>query len=143
MTVVTLLVCAPVLFGLALIFIEPWRDPAWFFDPFVSPAKHPLLWAYLLFVSRGAFTPNAGATGDDNDERRAALTGLKWIADVLWAMAIGIFICLIIVVDEKAVEMGRENIAAYVAFGLAAFSIALAWYDRRRRRESALTQSQN
>lgn len=132
MTTVTLLVCGPVLFGLALILFEPFRDPSWQRDFVVNPGKHALIYFWLLIFFHGVLTPNVVAP-DGANEQQLATTGLKWISDMFWAMAVGIMVCLMVVVDEKAVATGRENVAAYVAFVITIISIVLRWRDRRER----------
>ena len=132
MTAVTLLVCGPVLFGLALIFFEPFRDPSWLRDFIVNPGKHPLFWAWVLMIFYDLFTTKL-TSPEGEDESRLATTRLKWTADIWWAMSLGIFIGLAIIVDKETVGSGRENFAAYVAFGLAVISVALRWRDRRER----------
>ena len=133
MTTLTLMVCGPVLLGLALILYEPLRDLSWMRDLVVNPGRHPLSFAWLLIISHVIFTPSV-ATGEDDGERNVASTGLKWTSDMLWAMAIGVLLCLMIIVEESTADTGRANIAASVAFGMVLLSIALSWRDRRERR---------
>ena len=136
MTTFMLIVCGPVLFGLALIFFEPLRDLSWLRDLVVNPGKHPQLFVWPLIMAHILFTPSI-ATGDDDDddEQNIATTGLKWTSGMLWAMAMGVLLCLMLLADETTVDTRRENIAAYVAFGMVVLSIVLSWLDRRERKK--------
>ena len=135
MTVVTLLVCGPVLFGLALLAIEPMRDPAFFRDLLFNPARHPLFLIWFACVFHALLSP--GAAFDDEDDEEAGgprvWTGLARAADMFWAAAIGIILCLMIVVDMDASDTSREDLAAYIALGLTSLSVLLQWRDRRER----------
>lgn len=134
MTMFTLMVCGPVLFGLALILFEPFRDPSWMRDMIVNPGRHPVFVIWLLITARAMLTPSVATDDDECSERNVATTELKWTSDMLWAMATGVLICLMLLVDETTVATGRENIAAYAACGMVVLSIALSWRDRRERK---------
>ena len=133
MTMFTLMVCGPVLFGLALILFEPLRDPFWMRDLIVNPGRHPVLVMWLLIPARAMLTPSVATDDDGGSERNVATTELKWTSDMLWAMTTGVLLCLMLLVDETTVATGRENIAAYAASGIVVLSIALSWRDRRER----------
>ena len=136
MTTVTLLVCGPVLFGLGLILFEPMRHPAWFADFLSHPAKHLLGVIWLLVFSNALLSPNHDKDEieeGDQDRSKRVWTGLSRIADLVWANALGILFCLIVVVGKDQVDTAREDTAVYIAVGLMLLSIVLRWRDRRER----------
>jgi hypothetical protein len=131
-TTITLLVLGPVLLGLVLIVFYPVFDASWWSDLMRNPAKHAILIFCLLVVLRAVVRPSLDSEDDDRQEDRR-WTGLARTAEMLWAMAGGMLICLGIVVDKATADTSNHDIAVYIAVGLVLLSIALGWRDQRER----------
>src|SRR4051794_7853939 len=114
LTTVTLLVLGPVLFGLALIAFYPVFDASWWIDLLRRPAKHALLIFWLLLFLRWMVEP---ATQNEDQPGERFWTGLIRTADLLWAMAAGMLLCLAIVVEKDTVDTTNQNITVCMAVG--------------------------
>lgn len=125
LTIVTLLVCGPVLLGLLMIFVEPLRDPRWLLSAAHDPGKYPYLVFYVLFFAQAVLSYRPSWDWDD----QAWLTwfGLNRFANLCWALAVGIILCLAIV---DALDVGSANKAVYAATALTTLSIVLSWRSR-------------
>ena len=134
MTTFMLIVCGPVFVGLALLLYGLSPDISSLRDLVVNPGKHPQVQMWLLIIAQAVLSPGVATDDDEGSEQSTATTGLKRTSDLLWAMAMGILLCLMIVVDDTTTGTGRENVPAYIAFGMVVLSIALSWRDRRERK---------
>ena len=132
---IVLLVCGPVLFGLALIFFETIRGvPA----ALLGIATHPAdCTGYLIAASVWAqlFVLSLPATDDGGEELPAKQFGTEGI----WGAAMGMLITIDIArKDVGGIASQNLNLAAYAAMALATVHLVFVWHKSRQAPHAAL-----
>jgi hypothetical protein len=132
---IVLLVCGPVLFGLALIVFESIRGvPAALLGIATHPADYT---GYLIAASAWVqiFVLSLPATDDAEEEVPAK----RYATETIWGAAMG----MLIAIDIARKDVGGAaslnlNLAAYAAMALAAVHLVFVWYKSRHGRTSPL-----